>query len=192
MNQAIAAQKSEAPVKAIEQRANLRSRLAVHLAKGKTLHKATPALEPLDMIITSWRALEGLSTLQGKCPWRYAQYRAGSISSAARPSAPVSFMSAPTRPPLLVFGSPIQKPAEINYLPPADRNGFPGRQIDWLEESARYYRKAQKAAPGKGYALTNWLTMCALVRLRDGTIADKDGAAARADRAKATAFGCGR
>ncbi|MGI9493593.1 MAG: CHAT domain-containing protein, partial [Geminicoccaceae bacterium] len=173
-NQAIIAEKSDAPVKAIEQRANLRARYAVHLAKGKAEPEKTPSAEPLDMIIESWRDLEGLDDLQAKTEGSLPNVeRLNLFGSAAKRASQLYVRSDKTAVDLL-RESKQQNDQKVvaerysNERP--DRTSFPDEQIEWLKRSATFYKRAHDESPKKSYALTNWLTMCALIRLRAGKL----------------------
>jgi hypothetical protein len=66
------------------------------------------------------------------------------------------------------------KSAEAKILPVApDLEGLPRTQVDWLKLSARSYHQAHEHDPEKAYALTNWLTISAVIALRGGKIDER-------------------
>ncbi|MGI9450637.1 MAG: CHAT domain-containing protein, partial [Geminicoccaceae bacterium] len=172
--QAITAEKSEATIRAVEQCANLRARYAVHLAKGKAEPEKVPGPEPLDMIIESWRELERLDDRQTDTNDRQPNIeRLNLFGSAAKRASQLYVSSEKTAVDLLRESKSTadQKTFAERYLKQRlDRKGFPDEQIEWLKRSAAFYKKAHDADPDRAYALTNWLSICALIHLRDGTI----------------------
>ena len=157
-DQAIAVKQSDAPIKAIEQRANLRARYAVFLKKGKVQPSDEVKLPPLGLIQQSIEELEGLKRLQKigdpeKDKQKDNIERLNILGSAAKRACQ-----------LYVSGTETAAAKDKKSASPDDE------QIDWLKKSARYYWAAHDLKPRDAYALTNWLTIAAVISLRGGKL----------------------
>lgn len=160
-DQAIAGQKSEAPIKAIEQRANLRARYAVILKKGKVSSAAATTQVPLAMIEQSIKELDGFKALQtivsvDKKDQRDNIERLSILGSAAKRACQL-YVSATETAAARDKGTPL--PDE--------------KQIEWLRSAASYYYQAHELKPKNAYPLTNWLSIAAVIWLRGGKIKEK-------------------
>ncbi len=159
---AIAGDQSDAPIKAIEQRANLRARYALFLRKGKVTPSAETTAAPLDMIIRSMDELEDLRKLQEigdpeKEEQKDNVERLSILGSAAKRASQ-----------LYVTATETAAAKEGRTAAPDEE------QIDWLKKAARYYKDAHDLAPTNAYALNNWLAISAIISLRGGKLKDNE------------------
>lgn len=160
-DQAIAGKQSDAPIRAIEQRANLRARYAVFLKKGKVQPGDKATLLPLQMIEQSIKELEDLKTLQRigdpeKDEQKDNSERLNILGSAAKRACQ-----------LYVSGAETAAARDKKTDLPDEE------QIGWLKISAGYYWKAHGLKLDDAYALTNWLSIAAVITLRGGKLQDK-------------------
>ena len=174
-DQAIAGEKSDAPIRAIEQRANLRARYAVQLEKGKVRPDDGLTKAPLDMIIQSMTDLETLKTLQERLAVDgEVQHEASTDKDEKKENIErLSLLgSGAKRASQLYVSAGLTSTTKEGKQPSEnDRdNTYPKKQIDWLKRSASYYKEAHDAAQDKAYALNNWLSVSALILLRDGEV----------------------
>ena len=161
-DRAIAGDQSEAPIRAIEQRANLRARYALFLRKGKVTPSEDNAEAPLDMIIRSMDELDGLRKLQN-------------VDDSAKGEQEDSIER------LSILGSASKRACQLyvtateTAAAKAGRTAAPDEeQIDWLKKAARFYKDAHDLSSTNSYALTNWLSISAIISLRGGKLGDDD------------------
>lgn len=197
-DQAIQAEKSEATIRAVEQRANLRARYAVHLAKGKAAPKELPSPQPLDMIIKSWRELEELQELQPTPDDTTTNLELLNLfGSAAKRASQLFVRSDKTAVDLQLepagpFASEEEEEAARRALSKTvartyivdniDRTGLQDDQLRWLRRSAEWYKRAHTARKEKAYGVTNWLTVEVLITLRELVPAKKSEASSKDEK----------
>ncbi len=143
---AIAAEQSDAPIKAIQQRANLRARYAVYLGKGKVEQDGDKPVDPLALIIASLNELETLTKLQAletpedqpdpEDQKKKKIEQLNFLGSAAKRAAQLFEKASKTR--TDIQRETASKSGETTSLPPKpDLKGWPKTQLDWLKTLRR-------------------------------------------------------